>query len=128
MKGRNCGHDAPVLLAGVISYPERGEDWQEFKETALEWLKGEYGDNLVSVVEHQDEKHPHLHFYAVPKPGQAFNDLHQGRAASVRPSARASRKPPSCEPTTRRCELGRIGIHGCAGSSAWLGSVSSASA
>lgn len=83
MKGRKLRIDAPVLLAGVISYPREGEDWQEFKETALEWLKGEYGDNLVSVVEHQDEKHPHLHFYAVPKPGQAFNDLHQGRAASA---------------------------------------------
>lgn len=83
VKGRKLRIDAPVLLAGVISYPREGEDWQEFKETALEWLKGEYGDNLVSVVEHQDEKHPHLHFYAVPKPGQAFNDLHQGRAASA---------------------------------------------
>jgi hypothetical protein len=83
VKGRKLRIDAPVLLAGVISYPREGGDWQEFKETALEWLKGEYGDNLVSVVEHQDEKHPHLHFYAVPKPGQAFNDLHQGRAASA---------------------------------------------
>jgi hypothetical protein len=83
VKGRKLRIDAPVLLAGVISYPREGEDWQEFKETALEWLKGEYGDNLVSVVEHQDEKHPHLHFYAVPKPGQAFNELHQGRAASA---------------------------------------------
>lgn len=83
VKGRKLRIDAPVLLAGVISYPREGEDWQEFKETALEWLKGEYGDNLVSVMEHQDEKHPHLHFYAVPKPGQAFNDLHQGRAASA---------------------------------------------
>jgi hypothetical protein len=83
VKGRKLRIDAPVLLAGVISYPREGEDWQEFKETALEWLKGEYGDNLVSVVEHQDEKHPHLHFYAVPKPGQAFNDIHGGRAASA---------------------------------------------
>lgn len=42
-----------------------------------------FGKGGTEVVERQDEKHPHLHFYAVPKPGQAFNDLHQGRAASA---------------------------------------------
>lgn len=82
-KGRKLRSDAPVLLAGVLSYPRQGEEWPEFKEKALAWLKSEYGDNLVSVIEHQDEQHPHIHFYAVPKPGQSFNNLHQGRAAAA---------------------------------------------
>ncbi|MBQ4676101.1 hypothetical protein AerOn9M_07660 [Aeromonas hydrophila] len=82
-KGRKLRSDAPVLLAGVLSYPRQGEEWPEFKEKALAWLKSEYGENLVSVIEHQDEQHPHIHFYAVPKPGQIFNDLHQGRAAAA---------------------------------------------
>lgn len=82
-KGRKLRSDAPVLLAGVLSYPRQGEEWPEFKEKALVWLKSEYGDNLVSVIEHQDEQHPHIHFYAVPKPGQSFNNLHQGRAAAA---------------------------------------------
>lgn len=82
-KGRKLRSDAPVLLAGVLSYPRQGEEWPEFKEMALAWLKSEYGDNLVSVIEHQDEQHPHIHFYAVPKPGQIFNVLHQGRAAAA---------------------------------------------
>ncbi len=82
-KGRKLRSDAPVLLAGVLSYPRQGEEWPEFKQKALTWLKSEYGDNLVSVIEHQDEQHPHIHFYAVPKPGQSFNNLHQGRAAAA---------------------------------------------
>ncbi len=82
-KGRKLRSDAPVLLAGVLSYPRQGEEWPEFKRKALTWLKSEYGDNLVSVIEHQDEQHPHIHFYAVPKPGQSFNNLHQGRAAAA---------------------------------------------
>ena len=82
-RGRKLRSDAPVLLAGVLSYPRQGEEWPEFKQKALTWLKSEYGDNLVSVIEHQDEQHPHIHFYAVPKPGQSFNNLHQGRAAAA---------------------------------------------
>ncbi len=81
--GRRLRSDAPVLLAGVISYPREGEDWFSFKRAAVRWLKQHYGDNLVSIVEHQDEKHPHLHFYVIPEQGQVFDDLHPGRAASA---------------------------------------------
>lgn len=81
--GRRLRSDAPVLLSGVISYPRDGEEWHAFKRAAVRWLKQHYGDNLVSIVEHQDEKHPHLHFYVVPSPGQVFDDLHPGRAASA---------------------------------------------
>ncbi len=82
-KGRRLRSDAPVLLSGVISYQRDGEEWHAFKRAAVRWLKQHYGDNLVSIVEHQDEKHPHLHFYVVPSPGQVFDDLHPGRAASA---------------------------------------------
>lgn len=83
-KGRKRRVDAPILLAGVISYPRHGEEWPQFKAAAVEWLKREYGENLASIVEHQDESHPHMHFYAVPKPGQSFDSLHEGRAASAK--------------------------------------------
>ncbi len=91
--GRKLRSDAPVLLAGVISYPRHGDSWGDFKASAVEWLQREYGDNLVSVIEHQDEEHPHLHFYAVPKPGQQFNDLHQGRAAAAKSKKAGESKP-----------------------------------
>ena len=78
-KGRKLRCDAPCLLAGVLSYPRAGDDWDSFKEASVRWLKGKYGDNLVSVIEHQDEAHPHLHFYAVPAPGQGRSRHGQAR-------------------------------------------------
>ena len=80
--GRGLRKDGMCLLAGVISYPNHGTEWDEFKKDALEWLKEEYGENLECVIEHTDETHPHLHFYAVPRQGQHFNSIHSGRAAS----------------------------------------------
>ncbi|WP_323018093.1 plasmid recombination protein [Castellaniella sp.] len=82
-KGRKLRKDGACLLAGVISM-ERGkaENWDAFKARSIEWLKLEYGERLRTVVEHLDETHPHIHFYAVPKAGENFNVLHKGRSAS----------------------------------------------
>lgn len=80
--GRKIRKDGMILLAGVISYPRHGKDWEDFKADSVVWLKEKYGENLECIVEHVDEEHPHIHFYAVPKIGQHFNILHEGRAAS----------------------------------------------
>lgn len=81
-RGRKLRKDGACLLAGVISLPRDEEaQWEQFKAKAMDWLKEKYGDNLRCVVEHQDEAHPHLHFYAVPKDGQKFEDLHEGKRA-----------------------------------------------
>ena len=81
-KGRKLRKDAHCLLAGVISLPRSEEEnWEQFKAKAMDWLKEKYGDNLRCVVEHQDEAHPHLHFYCVAKIGQSFDDLHEGKRA-----------------------------------------------
>lgn len=84
VSGRKLRIDAPVMLAGVLSYPRDGQHWDLFREKAVGWLRGKYGDRLVSVIEHQDEEHPHLHFYCVPLPGENFDLLHEGRAASAK--------------------------------------------
>lgn len=81
-RGRKLRKDGACLLAGVISLPRsEEEDWPKFRDRSIQWLKEKYGDNLRCVVEHQDEAHPHLHFYAVPKDGQKFEDLHEGKRA-----------------------------------------------
>ena len=83
-QGRSLRKDGLCLLAGVVSLPaEQEADWPEFRTACLTWLKHEYGDRLKSVVEHTDEEHPHLHFYAVPLPGERFENLHKGRQASA---------------------------------------------
>lgn len=83
-RGHKMRKDALCLLAGVISAPSdmTPEAWQAFSTDAIEALKQKYGDQLETVIEHADESHPHLHFYVIPKLGERFETVHEGRAAS----------------------------------------------
>lgn len=93
-KGRKLRKDALCLAAGVVSAPHDIEPaaWEAFKGDALEWLKSKYGERLQTVVEHTDESHPHLHFYAVPLPGERFEVVHQGKAAAAEAKANGALK------------------------------------
>ncbi|MBK0114498.1 MULTISPECIES: plasmid recombination protein [unclassified Delftia] len=83
-QGRKLRKDALCLLAGVVSISNELEEfWDEHKQRTIAWLKEKYGSRLRSVVEHTDEKHPHLHFYCIPKPGERFEILHDGYKASA---------------------------------------------
>jgi hypothetical protein len=74
--------DAPVMAGGVISWPrEREAEWTDFRDASVRWLKNHYRERLLSVVEHLDERHPHLHFYCVPLPGEDFGAVHEGYSA-----------------------------------------------
>jgi hypothetical protein len=76
---RKVRSDSPWLTAGVVSLPsDRLNDWPKFKAETLKHLKKKYGVRLVGVVEHLDEPHPHLHYYAVPLPGESFGVVHEG--------------------------------------------------
>lgn len=82
--GRKLRKDALCLVAGVFSAPDctPPEAWEKIKGDALEWLQGRYGDRLQTVVEHIDESHPHCHFYIVPRPGERFDTIHDGKKAA----------------------------------------------
>lgn len=86
--GRKLRSDAHVLLAGVASYPrETAEDnpsnYEKWKAKTVDFLREKYGDKLVSVVEHQDESHPHLHFYCVDFENLNAKMLHDGHRAAA---------------------------------------------
>lgn len=85
--GRKLRKDGLCLLAGVISCPPAltNEEWGAFKLDAVAWLAKD--ERLVSVIEHTDESERHLHFYKIPKPGERFEVLHPGRAASLEAKA-----------------------------------------
>lgn len=100
VSGRKVRADTPVMLAGVASHqftvdelqePDKLAEYDEWKRLNLEFLQKKYGKNLLSVIEHTDEKHPHLHFYVVPDAGKGFNakKLHDGYLAGD-----AARDPP----------------------------------
>lgn len=82
-RGHKLRKDGLCILGGVISLPAGMADrWGKYKADCLKWLKREYGDRLRSVVEHTDEAHPHLHFYAVPRVGERFAVVDPARAAA----------------------------------------------
>ena len=92
-KGRKLRADGLALAAGVVSLPaEQRQDWPRFREATVAWLRQQYGERLRSVVEHTDEKHPHLHFYAVPLPGERFEVLHPGRQAAAKKAQQGAKK------------------------------------
>lgn len=74
--------DANILLAGVISLNrENIEIWDDYKNDSIAYLKNKYGKNLVSVIEHTDEEHPHIHFYCIQDIGKRFDLMHDGKKA-----------------------------------------------
>lgn len=92
--GRKIRKDAAIALCGVASHhfttedladPDKREEYEFWRDLTLGYLQKKYGENLLSVVEHTDEKFPHLHFYAVPKAGPGFNakSLHDGFKAGA---------------------------------------------
>lgn len=79
---RGLRSDAPIMAAGVISLPaEMIQDWDAYKAVALEYLMEKHGPRLLSVIEHLDEEHPHIHYYAVPLADEQFDAVHAGYAA-----------------------------------------------
>ena len=107
-KGRKLRADGLALAAGVVSLPaEQRQDWPRFREATVAWLRQQYGERLRSVVEHTDEAHPHLHFYAVPLPGS-------GSSASPRTAGRSRKGPPRGQKgrTERRIQAGYGGVAG----------------
>ena len=107
-KGRKLRADGLALAAGVVSLPaEQRQDWPRFREATVAWLRQQYGERLRSVVEHTDEAHPHLHFYAVPLPGERFS-------ASPRTAGRSRKGPPRGPKgrTERRIQAGYGGVAG----------------
>lgn len=87
--GRKIRADTPIMIAGVASHPievkdlvdpEKRAEYDFWKKETLSFLQKKYGESLLSVIEHTDEKFPHLHFYVVPEAGVGFNakKLHDG--------------------------------------------------
>ena len=82
-QGRKLRKDGLCVLIGVASLPREMEsNFDDFAKDTVKWLQEKYGDRLKSVVAHNDEAHPHLHFSVVPRIGERFDDMHEGYRAS----------------------------------------------
>ena len=117
--GKKVRKDSCVLLAGVVSCaPEDDYKWEEIRAASLKFLIDKFGeDRLVSVIEHidepfQDGEHKgknqrHLHYYVVPKIGEHFENIHEGKkaVAQVKKSWAAKIKQYSQEPESMPGEI-----------------------
>jgi Plasmid recombination enzyme len=87
-----------ALLAGVVSYPTpratvaddpaEHDRYYAWVDATCAWLRAQFGEqHLLSIVEHVDERHYHMHFYVVPTLGLDnvlnINALHPGRRAKT---------------------------------------------
>lgn len=93
--------DRHTLMTCVASYPllteqiAWGEDakraYDDWVRRTVDWLIDIYGDQLVSVVEHTDEPHPHLHAFILPHndPACAARDLNPAWRAKMEVEAAA---------------------------------------
>lgn len=85
--------DRHTLATVVASYPlthdqirEVGEDaaalHRDWEARTVAWMRDKYGDQLKVVLAHEDESHPHLHFWLLPDDQDARADtLHPGKVA-----------------------------------------------
>jgi hypothetical protein len=74
--GHKLRRDAPIAVIGVATWPvpravceddpaER-DKYVAWRADTVGYLKKRWGDALISVVEHVDENHPHVHFCVLP--------------------------------------------------------------
>jgi hypothetical protein len=57
----------PVLTADVQRDPEALDRYLRWRDETVAWLQSQWGDLLVTVVEHMDELRPHVHYIVVPE-------------------------------------------------------------
>lgn len=99
---RGIRKDRHTLLTAVASYPvprhlveadqaasDAYKRWMEFN---VRWFKNQFGDKLVSIIEHVDEQHPHLHAFVLPLDDPSCNARRLNPSWQVKEEAEALAK------------------------------------
>ncbi len=89
--GKAPRKDMHVLLAGVASYPRALADadpkgHERWEQATVKWLRKKYGDALRVVLRHEDEAHPHIHFFVLDRHELNAKKLHDGYVAKAKAS------------------------------------------
>ena len=91
-KTRRIRQDQHTILTVIASHPattdemradpSKAADVEAWQARVVDWLRDQWGDDLVSVIRHDDEAHPHLHAYVLPSdPAMRARRLHPGVVA-----------------------------------------------
>ncbi|MFE3837050.1 hypothetical protein [Pseudogemmobacter sonorensis] len=66
----------PYLTTQINANPEARADYDAWVARNVAYLRDLFGDQLVSVIEHSDEEHPHIHAYILPLDDPACEARH----------------------------------------------------
>lgn len=56
----------PFTMDEIRADPGKRREAEAWEKRTAEWLRDQYGDDLKSVIRHEDESHFHIHAYVVP--------------------------------------------------------------
>ncbi|WP_243264032.1 hypothetical protein [Sulfitobacter dubius] len=99
IRDRKIRDDRDTLFTVVMSYPVAVDDlkkdpdemrrYEKWRDLNVQFLSEQYGAQLKTVIEHEDEEYPHLHAYVLPEEerGCFAQNLHPGHAAKARVGA-----------------------------------------
>lgn len=90
-KTRKVRNTQNSLVSIVLSHPDESvtSEYEDWEKRAVEWLQRKYGDQLKTVIRHEDEAHPHIHALLIPSDLKAMS-LHPGYVAKARSAAAGS--------------------------------------
>lgn len=73
----------PYTMDEIRTDPTKRREAEEWQRRTVAWLRDQYGDDLKSVIRHEDESHWHIHAYILPLSDPAFKAAryHPGMAA-----------------------------------------------
>lgn len=78
--------DTPVLIGAIASYPGPADDadpgYVAWRDKVMAFARRRYGDRIVSVIEHTDEPHGHIHIL-VADAGRSIKPLMAGHGAQL---------------------------------------------
>lgn len=83
----------PYTMDEIRADPDKRREAEAWEKRTVEWLRHQYGDDLQSVIRHEDESHYHIHAYVV-----AISDP-ELKAQKHHPGATAKRSVMDAGPT-----------------------------
>ncbi|WP_105415218.1 hypothetical protein [Neorhizobium sp. T25_27] len=75
----------PYTMDEIRADPAKRREAEEWERRTVAWLRDQYGDDLKSVIRHEDESHWHIHAYILPLSDPAL------KAARYHPGMTAKR-------------------------------------
>jgi hypothetical protein len=73
----------PFTMDEIRADPAKRAEAEEWEKRTIAWLQAQYGQDLKSVIRHEDEEYFHVHAYVVPlgEPGMSALRYHPGTTA-----------------------------------------------